>query len=297
MEWIKFGWGSDFNPNFNKHSNFHVDLRNIIYNNKPLLEVSSRVINEITKKYPPPYYLMVSGGMDSQLMIWCWLRANVDFIPVSVRYTGASDFKDVLNEHDLVELNTFAENNNISVQYKDFDVIHFLENDLESYAMKYQCTSPQICTYMAMSEMIQTGTVFFSGNFARELGYTYTILGLKRYTDISKRNFIPFFLLHDPELAGVHVPLAVKPTDYGIDKFKSYSSLGVPVVLQSKKQTGFEAIKDYYDTRKDLTVPPNIRLKYASMPSKRKFDLLFRYMLMEKIKYIDKVSYVMPNQQ
>ena len=80
-------------------------------------------------------------------------------------------------------------------------------------------------------------------------------------------------------------------------KIQFYTSLNIPIIPQLKKQTGFEVIKDYYDTRKDLVVPPKMRIKYASMPSKRKFDLLFRYMLMEKIKYVDQVIYIRSNLQ
>jgi len=296
MNWIKFGWSRDFNHDFNPSIPFFIDLSNKIKTNKTLLEISTRVINEIAKKYPAPYHLMLSGGMDSQLMLWCWLNSGIDFVPVSIKYTGAPEFKEILNEHDLIELDSFAKNNKIDIQYKYFDVINFLENDLETYAIKYQCTSPQICTHMKMSEMILDGTVIFSGNFTTGLSYSYTIWGLKRYAEVSKRNIIPFFFLHDAELANLPV-LPTNEDKYSDIKFSSYTNLGAPVIPQPKKQTGFEVIKDYYDTRKDLIVSPRIRLKYASMPSKRKFDLLFRYMLMEKVKYVDQVVYIRPKQQ
>lgn len=296
MDWMRFGWGSDFSSIFDPKIPFYISTTNLSKTNKSLLEVSSRVIKEITEKYPPPYHLMLSGGMDSQIMLWCWLNYNIPFHPVSFKYIGAPEFKEILNEHDLIELEQFATNNNISIDYHYFDIINFLENDLENYAIKYQCTSPQICTHMCMSEQLTDGTIIFSGNFAAGLSYSYTIWGLKRYAEISKKSLIPFFLLHDAELAN----LSVKPTNeknYSDIKFKSYTNLGVPVIPQPGKQTGFEVIKDYYDTRKDLVVSPKIRLKYANMPSKRKFDLLFRYMLMEKIKYVDQVVYIRPKKQ
>ena len=297
MDWIRTGWGSEFSQTFDPLTPYYVDINNLIKSNKSLLEVSTRVIQEITEKYPPPYHLMLSGGMDSQIMLWCWLNSGTPFYPISVKYTGAPEYKEILNDHDLIELEQFANNHDITIDYKYFDVINFLENDLETYAIGYQCTSPQICSHMCMSEQLSEGTVIFSGNFARDFGYTYTILGLKRYADTSERSVIPFFLLHDSELAGVLQQTPEKRNDYSIKKYNAYMSLGVPVISQPKKQTGFEVIKDYYDTRKDLVVPPKIRLKYANMPSKRKFDLLFRYMLMEKIKYVDKVVYIRPNLQ
>jgi hypothetical protein len=148
---------------------------------------------------------------------------------------------------------------------------------------------------MKMSEIVADGTTIFSGNFVDDLAYNYTILGLKRYADISGKKCIPYFFLHDSELAGFrHKPVFGSAYE---KKIQFYTSLNIPIIPQLKKQTGFEVIKDYYDTRKDLVVPPKMRIKYASMPSKRKFDLLFRYMLMEKIKYVDQVIYIRSNLQ
>ena len=296
MDWMKFGWGRFFSQSFDSKLPLYVDLHDLKPSDKSLSEISQRVIDNITKKYPPPYYLMVSGGMDSQLMLWCWMNSGKEFTAISFEYIGAEDFKPILNAHDLVELRLFSEINSISIKYKSFNVINFLENELENYAVKYQCTSPQICTHMAMSESINDGTVIFSGNFASGLSYSYTIWGLKRYADMSNRNVIPFFFLKDLELASI----SVEPTserDYTSTKYNSYVKLGAPVIPQPKKQTGFEIIKDYYDTRTDLVVPVRLRLKYANMPSKRKFDLLFRYSLMEKIKYVDEVVYIRTKQQ
>ena len=290
MDWIKFGWGSNFSPEFNKHSRFYVDVSNAEYSNADLLEVSTSVINEIVAKYPPPYYLMVSGGIDSQALLWCWLNSNVPFVPVSVRYIGAPEYKEVLNEHDLEELEKFSLKHKINIKYIDFDIVKFLENELNEYAIKYQCTSPQICSHMKMSELVDGGTTIFSGNFILGFHYTYTILGLKRYADSSERSCIPFFFLHDKKLAGLR-----NRNDYGEGydgKVEFYRDLGIPVIPQNDKQTGFEIIKDYYDTRTDLVVTATEKLQFMNMPSKRKFDLLFRYRLMKEIRYQDKVIYV-----
>jgi hypothetical protein len=294
MEWMKFGWGSSFNPEFDKYSKLYIDIANIKYTKQSLLEVSKKVIDQITSTYPEPYYLMVSGGIDSQALLWCWLNSGKKFTPISIRYIGAPEYKEVLNQHDLDELETFSAHHELNITYVDFDVINFLEKDLETYAINYQCTSPQICTHMKMSELITDGTVIFSGNFMNNAFlYTYTILGLKRYADITKRNFIPFFFLQDNVLAG----LAGSPLEYQNDyesKVEFYKDLGVPVVPQKNKQTGFEEIKDYYDTRDDLVITTTDRLRYASRPSKRKFDIIFRYKLTEKVKYNDNITILGP---
>jgi hypothetical protein len=246
---------------------------------------------------------MLSGGVDSQAMLWCWVNSEIPFRAVTIRYTDHDG--NILNLHDIANVESIANYYEMSVDYIDFNIINFLENFMLDYAIKYQCTSPQITTYMCMSEMICDGTVLFSGDFlSTMIGYDYTIFGLKRYADISKRNIIPFFLLHDPELTTalhqVHNKLSVKEF-YGItdseniwkqhaylSKINAMNQIGIFLFPQKTKYSGFEKIKELYDTRYDLTTPHD-RLKYAHMPSKRLFDVIFRYKLTEIIKYHDEI--------
>ena len=202
----------------------------------------------------------------------------------------------VYNEHDLEQLEQFSLKYNIPVQYKDFDPIEFVETDLYSYASKYQCTSPQICTHMKMSEEITVGTIIFSGNFSAHSNYDYTIFGIKRYADISGRSIIPFFFLHDAELAGVinriNSQEAYSETyDSYLRKIANLRKAEIPVIPQADKYTGFEKIKEYYDKQKDR-VTTHERIKFSNMPSKRIFDILFRYRLTDTIKYKDKILYI-----
>ncbi len=294
MNWIKFGWGPSFSSDFTRTTNFHVSFENSIKSDLPLLEISNRVINDIANDYPPPYTLMVSGGVDSQSMLWMWLQSKVPFTAVSIKYMSPNRSL-CFNEHDLYELRLLSEKHNIPIEYKEFDSIDFFENRLIEYATRYQCNSPQICTHMAISELIPTGTVIFSGNFAAQVPYTYTIWGLKRYADIIKRPTIPYFLLHDAELANV-IQVERKITDRNtsldnyLDKVKSLNNLGIPVIPQPTKQTGFEKIKEFYDQFHDRITFMD-RIKYNRMPSKRVFDILFRYRISDKIPYQDRVIY------
>lgn len=267
---------------------------NVKFTDRPLLEISNDVISKISKTYPAPYTLMCSGGIDTQSMLWCWYNSDVDFDISVVRYID--DFGNVLNYHDIRYMEEFTKKIGISINYYDFNVISFLEKNLNSYATKYECNSPQICTHMAMSELITEGTVIFSGDFLKTSVYDYTILGLKRYADRSGRSVIPFFFLHDPELAGVlHRTYDDSKCDtterdvnnrsiaiYG-KKVQALRDLGIPLIPQECKLTGFEIIKNIYDTRKDLITQMD-RIKYASQRSKRIFDISFRYKLDEIIK-------------
>jgi hypothetical protein len=294
MKWIKFGWGKDCSYDSSKNPMFCVDLSGIITPNKSLLEVSSRCIKTISEEYPGPYYLFASGGVDSQSMIWCWMNSGIPFTVISFRYIHDNI---IYNNHDLEQLEQFSTKYNIPVTYKNFDPIEFVETELVSYATRYQCTSPQICTHMKMSEEIKDGTIIFSGNFSAHSYYTYTIFGIKRYVDITKRSIIPFFFLHDAELAGVinkvnsQTTLDLTSHDLYTRKIACLQRADIPVIPQVQKYTGFEQIKEYYDKQQDR-VSIRDRLKFANKPSKRVFDVLFRYKLTDIIKYIDEILYI-----
>jgi len=293
MKWIKLGWGPECASDPTVNTTFCVNLSQMIHSDKSLLEVSTECIKKITEEYPEPYYLFASGGVDSQSMIWCWMNSGKPFTVISFKYVHDNV---VYNEHDLEQLEQFSLKYDIPVQYKEFNPMEFFENDLYSYATKYQCTSPQICTHMRMSEEIKDGTVIFSGNFSAHANYDYTIFGIKRYADISGRSLIPFFFLHDAELAGVinrinSQEVYSETTDSYLRKILSLRKANIPVIPQANKYTGFEKIKEYYDKQKER-VTPQERIKFSSMPSKRVFDILFRYRLTDTIKYKDIMLYI-----
>lgn len=288
MEWLKKWIDVD---------GYHIDLINARPSFSPLLEVSTRVINSIAEKYPGPYYLMVTGGVDSQTMLWCWQNSKVPFIPVSIKYLDHDN--NTVNDHDLVQLTEYAAQFDLKINYEYFQIQHFLENSLLDYATKYTCTSPQITAHMAFSEIFTDGTVIFSGNFiSHSLSYDYTILGLERYALRSNRNIIPFFLSYDPELAcsiaqfGEIIPVpdlghSMVQNVYPL-KVETLKKAGIPIIPQKMKQTGFEIIKNIYD---NYPVPFLDKIKYINKPSKRNFDILFRYKLSDFIKYKDKITY------
>jgi hypothetical protein len=276
--WIKYGWGKTFENSQQNHNTVHIDYRDYI----PAVEKISTIdaafltIDLITKTYPAPYTLMCSGGEDSQAMLWAWKLSGVPFKVVSIRYVSSGIF---FNEHDLATLYQFVEKNKIDVQYYDFDIIDFLENDHHNIATKFSCGSPQISTYIKMTELVKIGTILFSGNFIVDTDQTnlgvinWIHLSMHRYSIFLKetnatRQLIPFFFLHHPKLAYGFLPR----TPSKFDRYKKNGFEIIPI----KKQNGFERVKEYYDQYKDR-ISAQDRLKYANMLSKRVMDLLFRY--------------------
>lgn len=246
------------------------------------LEAALYTIREIEKNYTPPYTLMVSGGVDSQAMLYAWHRSGVKFNTISARY----NFN--LNDHDLETLEQFAKLHSIDISYVDLDIFKFYQEEYDYYANTFNCSSPQICVYMKIASLIQTGTVISSGNFLNTHGAVLDsqILGLERYAQSRKNTVIPYFFLETPELAYSFYE-GTKTVNGGYQgKVNNYQVSGFPVIAQTEKFTGFEKIKDYYDENYAHLVTVQHRLQIASTNlSRRVFDLLLRHPYERKFKH------------
>lgn len=273
--WIKYGWSENLNPERTNGDNFYIkfiyDIESL--SNQPVITTAIECIKKISETYPPPYNLMCSGGTDSQSMIYLWLKSKVPFNIISVKYISNNIY---WNKHDLSTLEQFALVNNLTINFKEFDIINFLENDLNYISKTYNCPSPHISTHIKMTDLVPMGTIIFSGNFIhnkRALALSPALLGLHKFSLTQKRkeiSIIPFFFLEYPELAH-----AFKNFDL-VTKNIAYIESGIPIIPQPDKITGFEEVKNYYDKYTNRVTKIE-RLKFSNKPSKRIFDLLFRY--------------------
>jgi hypothetical protein len=294
MRWTKRGWGNNFSTIFSTLTPYYVDIRHPnTMPNTTLLYNAFSAIRDIVENHPKPYYLLVSGGIDSQAMLWLWHLSGVEFTAVSFEYISDGN---IMNGHDLIELDAFTTEYGIPVLRKEKDIIKFLTTELVNYAEYSQCTSPQICTHMAMCDTFDAGTIILSGNFAVDFGYTYTNFGIERFADSKNSEqltIIPFFFMYTADLAwSIRNEHRGRTENMYHRKLSGYQYHKIPVKPQPDKFTGFEKIKDYCDEFYKDRVTIRDRLKYANMPSKRVFDILFRYRLTDKIKYIDNLFIV-----
>ena len=241
-------------------------------------EATKLTVETIINNYPSPYHLMISGGVDSQAMLYAWKLYGRDYIPVSVVYN------DDMNTHDLETLAIFAEREKIEVTYIDFDLLKFYETEYDDLCKKYQCISPHFGAHLGMTQTL-TGTCIFSGDC---LGIESAAVGNNNLCLLrasKERSIVPYFFLHTPEIAYcinyhryIMQDLTVSEDDTEYEtKVKIWTQLGFPVIAQPQKFTGFEKIKDYYDETYGHLITPKIRLKYAKKPSTRAYDLLLRY--------------------
>lgn len=235
-------------------------------------------VNKIVQTYPPPYKVFVSGGVDSQAMLWAWHKSGHKFTACHF------DYGNDLNYHDRKYLEKFLKKNkletDIELEIIPFDAVNFItSSELPVLAKKYDTVSPQILTYIKLAD-ITNGTVIFAGNFIdriKNASLTYTILGMKRYSDQNTNKIVPFFFMHTPQLAySFYKSSGSMRMDerYYLDKVELYHRHGFPVVAQPNKKTGFEKIKLLFD---HIEISANMRLCRAEQKSFRPFDFLYRY--------------------
>ena len=309
IQWLKFDWNGNADLwGYKENLAFRVDARNIVKTYKPALEESLNLIYKIRDTLPPPYYLMLSGGTDSQAMLYAWHKSGIPYIPVSFRYNK------YYNTHDLNNLYTYSKNLGVEVKFIDIDYFKFLENDLIKYATDYVCNSPQITFHMKFVEHINDGTCIFSGNpmdvFLAppeerleffETPLTYTVLGLERFRQRTGRSLVPYFFQSCPKLAysfGIsfynskNIVAKYRLRDNAL-KFLAYIDSGFKVV-STAKFSGFEKFKYFFDN-KPVSFSFQDKLFFSKFPSPRTFDLLFRYPLYKINKYSNNAKWLYPD--
>lgn len=262
---------------------------------KPL-NAAINTVKYISKNYPAPYMLCLSGGVDSQAMLYAWKESGIPF------KTCCAVYNKWLNEHDYIDLQNFAKTIDVPISYLDLDVIEFLHDEHNTYANKYHCGSPQITTFMKIADSIKDGTVCMSGNFKLlNMGIPdFNNFAMFKYGTISNRSIVPWFfaetmeLFHSFEYYGKSIidnfstvqdgfdsgsfdsepkdPLAVQ---YDL-KVKLYQEFGFPVIPQKIKFNGFEKIKQLYDMKEYGINAPDKLSKLPIQNSTRNFDILFR---------------------
>lgn len=285
-----------------------VSYENLIHTTRKPIDVAIDTVKRIAERYPAPYILFASGGIDSQACIYSWLKSGIDFEVVFVNYENN------FNKHDFVELELMQQQYKFKLKTLEFNVIDFLTTKLKDYVTRYKTISPMLCTHFAISEMITEGTVIFSGNYSPPCPeyLDYPTESWMNYLEATKRKMVPCFFLEDPELATafykIHdveysnieerFPNPIKNIngqyhwEYKV-KCAVYTNAGFPIIPQTYKATGFEKIKDYCDIHYPPT--PHERLKYSDMPSKRAFEIKFRYpwlkLIPESLHHIKVVNY------
>lgn len=244
---------------------------------KNTLESAHRTIKHIQENYPAPYVLYLSGGIDSQAMLWAWHTSGAKYQAVSYVYNGG------LNLHDLDRgMPVFAKDHKIHIERRDIDLMEFYATQYPKYAERYRCGSPHIAAYMYMSDQQTNGTVIFSGSgtLTDNSFYTPNEWRLYHYGHVSGRSIVPAFFSETQDLHYGFLQHVVP----GDSKITVYHKAGFPVVQQrpgntnsEQRYSGFEGIRDRYEQRfeKNFTIEEKLR-RLSDHGSNWNFDILLR---------------------
>lgn len=288
--WARWGFGSQLKT-FDPSLPFVMDFSGAGPTTRAPLELAQEAAWAIHEAATEPLTIMISGGIDSQATAYAFKTAGVPARFVRARFTGG------WNDHDFLT-KPFYDQHGIDVEHIDLDIVAFHEFELREWASQYANHSPHFLAHLKIASMLD-GHIISSGCLAAKIGKTvfglvnYSGFALYRYAQASQKNITGYFLNYDPAFvySVANIGSQLSEGAFYETKCALYQACGFPVLPQEKKLHGFEHLKDHYDR---LHVPPTERMKYMHLPSKRPYDIVFRYGLRQLINYSDDAVLILP---
>ncbi len=227
------------------------------------------VVKQLCQKYSGSrLVLCISGGLDSQAMLYAFLAAGVTFD------VAVMSFNDGLNDHDVGHALALLSQLGISPQIHKLDIRAFYESgDFMSYAIRGSTGSPQFAAHVWLAEQVQ-GVPVFAGEpwhavtspnrqhnqlYVPEYKEYATEIALAKQGRAAVSHFFEssaawmLALLNIPEY---HLRYRDDSDPLGSyrSKFLFYRSLGFPVSLPAGqvKLTGFERLYSLIATEKNI---------------------------------------------
>lgn len=248
----------------------------------PIEEIKRNAILSASKVVGNNPVICLSGGIDSQAMLYMWEEQNIPYTAVTF------DFGNGFNSHELEDAQRYATLHNIPLKIIKLDVMRFLSRDLKKFVKEYDMLSPQFSVHAYFLETIRklgyTGAVFGGNGLVPtedSLDFRLTetqLLDLEKYSTNSGFPVLPSFLNFDKDLC-IALALGTPLNEYDHNpenpaskinydpilrslvpvveisakikyqsKIQSYKNIGCQIVPQDFKKTGFEQIKDYYNS-------------------------------------------------
>lgn len=211
--------------------------------------------------------LTLSGGVDSQAMIQCFIEAEIEFDIFVL------SFVDGLNSQDVDHARLFAKQYGLTISEVELDIISFLTRDNYQMCSKYKCSSPHFSSHYVLYDHIRalgyTGIACGGNAFSLSAEGWGPVLSAAQsnFVEYSKAHSFPVlgnFLGYDPYLAwaiAILTPafslpwqISLEPNnnylgqmhDRYLAKVKGYQNSGFDIIPQETKYTGFEKVKEYF---------------------------------------------------
>lgn len=257
---------------FFKNLNFKEDSFN--HYRKSAAHLASKVLGDRPA-------LCISGGIDSQAMLQCWLESDIKFEAVVLV------FKNDLNMMDVEQARLVCKNFNVKLQEFEIDVIQFLNYSNYEYAMQYQSCSPHFNVHYKLFNILKkmnyTGAccggdapIFNTLDKSWGSNFNRNVHNYVQYTKVSNFPVIGNFLGYYPELAWtislqtapiipnkiqglntIHNNVITNENEHIVKndvadierqryiyKIEGYEKTGFKIFPQAQKFSGFELVKE-----------------------------------------------------
>lgn len=174
-----------YNINLNKFENRY----NIQSLSDAIDVYRNKLIENALKHQGQLNVLYFSGGADSEMTLWSFMEAGVDFVPVTFVYVNNQG--DIINYHDTIWADEFCREHDLPQIKRELNVEEFWNSpELLEYAKIGRTSSPQIAAYHKMvdevhSEISEHGFDRFAG---RQITQTSKLI-LPGQSDYSMDNF------------------------------------------------------------------------------------------------------------
>lgn len=248
----------------------------------PIEEIKRNAILAASKVVGDNPVICLSGGIDSQTLLYMWREQSIPYTAVTF------DFGNDFNSQELSDARRYADFLNIPLKIIRLDIMRFLSRDLKEFSKKYNLLSPQYAVHAYFLETIRelgyTGAVFGGNGLVPTEGSLDfrlaepQLLDLEKYSNLSGFPMVPSFLNFDKDLC-IALALVTPLNEYDYNpvdpittitydptirslvpvveisaeikyqsKIQSYKKIGCQIIPQDSKKTGFEEIKDYYNS-------------------------------------------------
>ena len=201
--------------------------------------------------------VMLSGGIDSQVMLYSFVEAGASVSPIIIDFDGK-------NPHDTDTAFAYCRLLGVEPTVINLNVKWFLNREGLKFGLHYGLRSPQFTCHAKACELLQakgyTGAIF-GGNALYSVnnqpmiptGWIFNasaaqLLDLATYGSAVDWPIIGSFCSWSWETCLAISALSLDSVDNVADRYnqkvEAYRSFGIPIIPQKMKYTGFEIIKD-----------------------------------------------------
>jgi GNAT superfamily N-acetyltransferase len=205
--------------------------------------------------------VMLSGGIDSQMMLLSFWEVGIDIKPVIINYNN-------MNKMDTTFAIKFCEMHNKEYTVIDFDAVRFIVRDVINFGIEYHIRSPQFACHAKvcsiLKEMGYTGATF-GGNAMYQheqlgwlIGYTSAqLLDLTEYGLQIEWPIIGNFLSHSWEncVALAKIPTKISSFDTDGLTLKSFNN-NIQEHHDAQQKFAYNRYIQYYN-KESFILPPH----------------------------------------